>query len=106
MSQKRKLNAEEKVEIVRKYQQGKISLVQAARDAGVGTTTIFCPAAGTSAGGIETTERCPILGRSGSRTGTVRSTKQSVVEQLRQAGERNQKQGKAPQKEQEQKMEL
>ena len=32
--------------------------------------------------------------------------KQSVVEQLRQAGEQNQKQDKAPQKEQEQKMEL
>ena len=41
MSQKSKLNAEEKVEIIRKYQQGKISLVQAARDAGVGTTTIY-----------------------------------------------------------------
>ena len=39
MSQKSKLNAEEKVEIIRKYQQGEISLVQAARDAGVGTTT-------------------------------------------------------------------
>lgn len=32
--------------------------------------------------------------------------KQSVVEQLRQAGEQNQKQDRAPQKEQEQKMEL
>ena len=32
--------------------------------------------------------------------------KRSVVEQLRQAGEQNQKQDKAPQKEQEQKMEL
>ena len=31
--------------------------------------------------------------------------KRSVVEQLRQAGEQNQKQDKAPQKEQEQKME-
>ena len=41
MSQKSKLNAEEKVEIIRKYQQGEISLVQAARDAGVGTTTIY-----------------------------------------------------------------
>ena len=36
MSQKSKLSAEEKVEIIRKYQQGKISLVQAAQDAGVG----------------------------------------------------------------------
>ena len=41
MSQKSKLNTEEKVEIIRKYQQGEISLVQAARDAGVGTTTIY-----------------------------------------------------------------
>ncbi len=41
MSPKSKLNAEEKVEIIRKYQQGEISLVQAARDAGVGTTTIY-----------------------------------------------------------------
>ena len=31
MSQKSKLNTEEKVEIIRKYQQGEISLVQAAR---------------------------------------------------------------------------
>ena len=41
MSQKGKLNTEEKVEIIKKYQQGEISLVQAARDAGVGTTTIY-----------------------------------------------------------------
>ena len=41
MLQKGKLNAEEKVEIVRRYQQGEISLVQAARYAGVGTTTIY-----------------------------------------------------------------
>ena len=41
MSPKSKLNAEEKVEIIRKYHQGEISLVQAARDAGVGTTTIY-----------------------------------------------------------------
>ena len=33
-------------------------------------------------------------------------TRGAILEQLRQAGERNQKQGKAPQKEQEQKMEL
>lgn len=38
---KSKLSAEEKVEIIRKYQQGEISLVQAARNAGVGTTTIY-----------------------------------------------------------------
>ena len=31
MSQKSKLNAEEKVEIIRKYQQGEISLVQASK---------------------------------------------------------------------------
>ena len=41
MSPKSKLNAEEKVEIIRKYQQGEISLVQAARDAGVGIKTIY-----------------------------------------------------------------
>lgn len=41
MSQKGKLSTEEKVEIIKKYQQGEISLVQAARDAGVGTTTIY-----------------------------------------------------------------
>lgn len=41
MPQKGKLNAEEKVEIVRRYQQGEMSLVQAARYAGVGTTTIY-----------------------------------------------------------------
>ena len=41
MSQKGKLNTEKKVEIIKKYQQGEISLVQAARDAGVGTTTIY-----------------------------------------------------------------
>ena len=41
MSQKGKLNTEEKVEIIKKYRQGEISLVQAARDAGVGTTTIY-----------------------------------------------------------------
>jgi len=41
MPQKGKLNAEEKVEIVRKYQKGEMSLVQAARYAGVGTTTIY-----------------------------------------------------------------
>ena len=39
MPQKSKLSAEEKVEAVRKYQRGEISLVQAARDAGVGRTT-------------------------------------------------------------------
>ncbi len=38
---KGKLNTEEKVEIIKKYRQGEISLVQAARDAGVGTTTIY-----------------------------------------------------------------
>ena len=37
MSQKSKLSTEEKVEIIKKYQQREISLVQAARDAGVGT---------------------------------------------------------------------
>ena len=36
MSQKSKLNTEEKVEIIRKYQQGEISLVQAARMRGLG----------------------------------------------------------------------
>lgn len=41
MSQKGKLNTEEKVEIIKKYRQGEISLVQAARDAGGGTTTIY-----------------------------------------------------------------
>lgn len=41
MPQKGKLNAEEKVGIVRRYQQGEMSLVQAARYAGVGTTTIY-----------------------------------------------------------------
>ena len=41
MSQKGKLNTKEKVEIIKKYRQGEISLVQAARDAGVGTTTIY-----------------------------------------------------------------
>ena len=40
MSQEGKLNAEEKIEIIRKYQRGEISIAQAARDAGVGTTTI------------------------------------------------------------------
>lgn len=41
MPQKSKLNAEEKVEIIRKYQQGEISLAQAAREASVETTTIY-----------------------------------------------------------------
>lgn len=41
MSQKGKLNVEEKVEIIKKYRQGEISLVQAAWDTGVGTTTIY-----------------------------------------------------------------
>ena len=35
MPQKSKLNVEEKVEIIRKYQQGEISLAQAAREASV-----------------------------------------------------------------------
>ena len=39
--QKSKLNAEEKVEIIRKYQQGEISLAQAAREASVETATIY-----------------------------------------------------------------
>ena len=38
---KSKLNAEEKVEIIRKYQQGEISLAQAAREASVETATIY-----------------------------------------------------------------
>ena len=41
MSQKGKLNTEEKVEIIKKYRQREISLLQAARDAGFGTTTIY-----------------------------------------------------------------
>ena len=41
MSPKGKLEAEEKVEIIRRYQQGEISLVQAVREAGVGETTIY-----------------------------------------------------------------
>ena len=41
MPQKSKLNAEEKVEIIRKYQQGEISLAQAAREASVETATIY-----------------------------------------------------------------
>ena len=41
MPQKSKLNAEEKVEIIRKYQQGEISLAQAAREARVETATIY-----------------------------------------------------------------
>ncbi|WP_417018635.1 helix-turn-helix domain-containing protein, partial [Anaerotignum sp.] len=41
MSQKNKLNVEEKAEIIRKYQQGEISLSQAARYAEVGLTTIY-----------------------------------------------------------------
>ena len=40
MPQKEKLNAEEKVKIVRMYQRGEISLLQAAQYAGVGKTTI------------------------------------------------------------------
>lgn len=53
MPQKSKLNAEEKVEIIRKYQQGEISLVQAARDAGVGTTTIYRWSARYEAEGLD-----------------------------------------------------
>ncbi|MDY5038997.1 MAG: helix-turn-helix domain-containing protein, partial [Lawsonibacter sp.] len=41
MSQKSKLSVEEKAEIIRKYQQGEISLSQAARYAEVGLTTIY-----------------------------------------------------------------
>lgn len=41
MPQKSKLNVEEKVEIIRKYQQGEISLAQAAREASVETATIY-----------------------------------------------------------------
>ena len=41
MSQKSKLCVEEKAEIIRKYQQGEISLSQAARYAEVGLTTIY-----------------------------------------------------------------
>ena len=41
MSQKSKLSVKEKAEIIRKYQQGEISLSQAARYAEVGLTTIY-----------------------------------------------------------------
>ena len=53
MSQKSKLSAEEKVRIVRRYQRGEIGLVQAAREAGSGTTTIYRWSARYEAEGVD-----------------------------------------------------